>query len=138
MPNRETDDRCWYEGTSGYLRWGPKFFLFMAGFMFLVHWNHWFQFSATFCSIAFIHNRWLPWRFEIEDDGVQLVFPFGRRLYFSRSVAAIRIEVVGATVFDTRRSKFRLGYPLMDGLLFHPGRETLLRSAFVERGFTVT
>jgi hypothetical protein len=110
----------------------------MAVFMFLVHWNHWVQFSTTFLLIAFIHSRWLPWRFEIQDDGVELVFPFGRRLYFSRSIATIRIEVVGATVYDARRGKLGLGYPLMDGILFHPGRESLLRSAFVERGYTVT
>jgi hypothetical protein len=29
-------------------------------------------------------------------------------------------------------------FPLKDGILSHPGREQVLRSAFVERGFTVT
>jgi hypothetical protein len=138
MPDRQTDDRRWYEGTSGYLRWGPKLFLFMAAFMFVLHWSHWIQFATTFLLVAFIHSRWLPWRFEIGDDGLQLVFPFGRRLFFSRSIATVRIDVVGAMVYDARRGKLGLGYPLMDGILFHPGRESLLRSAFVDRGYTVT
>jgi len=138
MPDRQTDDRCWYEGTSGYLRWGPKFFLFMAAFMFVLHWSHWIQFTTTFLLVAFVHSRWLPWRFEIGDDGLQLVFPFGRRLFFSRSIATVRIDVVGAMVYDARRGKLGIGYPLMDGILFHPGRESLLRSAFVDRGYTVT
>ena len=138
MPDRQTDDRRWYEGTSGYLRWGPKFFLVFAVFMYVIHLNHWIQFSTTLVLVAFIHSRWLPWRFEIEEDGLRLVFPFGRNLFISRSIATVRIDVVGAMVYDARRGKFGLGYPLMDGILFHPGRESLLRSAFVDRGYTVT
>ena len=138
MPDRQTDDRRWYEGTSGYLRWGPKFFLAMAVFLYAIHLNHWIQFSTTLVLVAVIHGRWLPWRFEIEEDGVRLVFPFGRNLFMSRSIATVRIDVVGAMVYDARRGKLGLGYPLMDGILFHPGRESLLRAAFLDRGFTVT
>jgi hypothetical protein len=138
MPNRETDDRRWYEGTSSYLRWGPKFFLLMAVLMYVIHWNHWIQFATTFVLVAFIHSRWLPWRFEIEDDGVRLVFPFGRHRFMSRTNSTVRIDVVGAMVYDARRGKLGIGYPLMDGILFHPGRESLLRAAFLDRGYTVT
>ena len=138
MPDRQTDDRRWYEGTSGYLRWSPKVFVLMAGFMFVLHWSHWIQFATTFLLVALIHSRWLAWRFEIGDDGLELVFPFGRRLFLSRSVATVRIDVGGAFVYDARRGKLGIGYPLMDGMLFHPSRESRLRAAFVERGYTVT
>jgi hypothetical protein len=138
MPDRQTDDRRWYEGTSGYLRWGPKLFVLMALFVFVLQLNHWIQFATTFLLVAFIHSRWLAWRFEIRDDGLELVFPFGRHLFLSRSVATVRIDVVGAFVYDARRGKIGVGYPLMDGILFHPGRESLLRAAFVDRGYTVT
>ena len=74
MPDRQTDDRRWYDGTSGYLRWGPKFFLAMAVVLYAIHLNHWIQFSTAFLVVAFIHSRWLPWRFEIRDDGVEMRF----------------------------------------------------------------
>jgi hypothetical protein len=110
----------------------------MALVICLLHLNHWIEFATTFLVIAFIHSRWLPWRFEVQEDGLQLVFPFGRRLFLGRGIATVRIDVVGAMVYDDRRGRFRFGYPLMDGILFRPGRESLLRSAFVDRGYTVT
>jgi hypothetical protein len=133
-----SDDRQWYEGTSGFLLWAPKVFLFMAAAIYLSHWNHSIEFATTFVVLAFIHSRWLPWRFEIREDGLELVFPFGRRLFLSRSFATVRVDVVGAMVYDGRRGKHRFGYPLMDGILYTPGRESVLRSAFVDRGYTVT
>jgi hypothetical protein len=138
MPDRMSDDRQWYEGTSGFLLWAPKVFLFMAAVIYLSHWNHSIEFATTFVVLAFIHSRWLPWRFEIREDGLELVFPFGRRLFLSRSFATVRVDVVGAMVYDGRRGKHRFGYPLMDGILYTPGRESVLRSAFVDRGYTVT
>jgi hypothetical protein len=138
MPDRMSDDRQWYEGTSSFLLWAPKVFLVMAAVMFLSRWNHSLEFGTTFVLLAFIHSRWLPWRFEIRADGLQLLFPFGRHLFLSRSFATVRVDVVGAMVYDGRRSKRRFGYPLMDGILYQPGREMMLRSAFVDRGYTVT
>ena len=138
MPDRMSDDRHWYEGTSDFLRWAPRVFLFMAVAIYLTHWNHSIEFATTFVLIAFVHSRWLPWRFEIQDDGLQLRFPFGRHLFLSRSYATVRVDVVGAMVYDARRSTRRFGYPLMDGVLYRPGRESMLRSAFVDRGYTVT
>jgi hypothetical protein len=90
--------------------------LAMAFVMYLIHWNHWLQLATTFL----------------------LVFPFGRRRFFAKSWVTVRIEVVGAMVYDARRGKLGIGYPLMDGILFQPGGESSLRSAFVERGYTVT
>jgi hypothetical protein len=138
MPDRMSDDHLWYEGTSAYMLWAPRVFLFMALVMYRVQWPHWIQFATAFVFIAFIHSRWLPWQFEIHDDGVQLFFPFGRRLFLSRSVATIRVDIVGAMVYNDHHGKRWFGYPLKDGILYHPGREQLLRTAFVERGFTVT
>jgi hypothetical protein len=138
MPDRMSDDRQWYEGTSDFLLWAPKVFLVMALVMFLSRCNHWIEFATTFVLLAFIHSRWLPWRFQIGDDGLQLLFPFGRHLFLSRSSSTVRVDVVGAMVYDSRRGKHRFGYPLMDGILYQPGRESLLRSAFVDRGYTVT
>ena len=138
MPDRMSDDRQWYEGTSGYLLWAPKVFLVAAVVMFLSHWNHSVEFGTTFVVIAFIHSRWLPWRFEIHEDGLHLRFPFGRQLFLSRTVATVRVDVVGAMAYDDRRGKHRFGYPLMDGILYTPGRESKLRSALLSRGYTVT
>ncbi len=138
MPDRMSDDRQWYEGTSGFLLWAPRVFLLMALVMFLSRGNHWIEFTTAFLLLALIHSRWLPWRFEIGDDGLELLFPFGRRLFVSRSLATVRVDVVGAMVYDTRRGRHGFGYPLMDGILYQPGRESLLRCAFVDRGYTVT
>jgi hypothetical protein len=138
MPYRMSDDGQWYEGTSGFLLWAPRVFLVMAVAMYVGHWSHWVEFSTTFLLIAFVHSRWLPWRFEILENGLRLRFPFGRRLFLSRSCTTVRVDVVGAMVYDARRARLRFGYPLMDGILYHPGREALLRAAFVDRGYTVT
>ena len=138
MPDRMSDDGQWYQGTSAYMLWAPKVCLGMAALMFVMHWPHWIQFASTFVLVAFIHSRWLPWRFEIHDDGIQLLFPFGRRLFLNRSIATVRVDVVGAMVYNDRFGKKWFGYPLKDGILFHPGQESLLRAAFVSRGFTVT
>ena len=138
MPDRMSDDRQWYEGTSEFLLWAPKVFLVMALAMFLGRWSHWVQFATAFALMAFIHSRWLPWRFEIQEEGLRLRFPFGRDLFLNRSFATIRVDVVGAMVYDARSGRSRFGYPLMDGILYQPGRESLLRSAFVDRGYTVT
>jgi hypothetical protein len=110
----------------------------MAAFMYVIHWSHWIQFTTAFVLIAFIHSRWLPWQFEIHDDGIQLLFPFGRRLFLSRSIATVRVDVVGAMVYNDGHGKKLFGYPLKDGILYHPERESLLRAAFLARGFTVT
>ena len=70
--------------------WAPKLFLAMALVMYLAHTSHWIQFSTAFVVVAFIHSRWLPWRFEIRDDGVELRFPFGRHVFLSRTAATVR------------------------------------------------
>jgi hypothetical protein len=135
MPDRMSDDARWYEGTSGFMLWAPRVYLAMALLMFVIHSSHWIQFTTTFCVLAFIHSRWLPWRFEIQEQGLRLRFPFGRQLFIGRTIATVRVDVVGAMVYDDRRPKFAFGYPLMDGILYHPGREDSLRSAFTTRGY---
>lgn len=138
MPDRMTDDRQWYEGTSDFLLWTPKIFLFMAALLYFTRISHSIEFGTTFLVLAFIHSRWLPWRFEIQEDGVELLFPFGRHLFLNRSITSVRIDVVGAMLYDDRRGKLRFGYPVWDGILYQPGRESVLRSAFVDRGYRVT
>ena len=138
MPDRMADDRQWYEGTSSFLRWAPKVTLVMSAITFLGRWNHSVEFGTAFLAIAFVHSRWLPWRFEIGDDGLRLLFPFGRHVFLSRSITTVRIDVVGAMAYDKRHGRLRFGYPLMDGILYQPGRESTLRSAFLTRGYTVT
>jgi hypothetical protein len=133
-----SDDGSWYQGTSAYMLWAPKVCLAMALLVFIVHWPHWFQFSTTLVAVAFVHSRWLPWRFEIHDDGVRMLFPFGRELFLNRSVATVRVETVGAMIYNDRHGKSWFGYPLKDGILYQPGQETRLRAAFLSRGFNVT
>jgi hypothetical protein len=47
----------------------------------------------------------------------------------------IRIEVVGAIALVGRRRRF--GYPLMDGILYVPNHDVVLRNAFLQRGYDV-
>ena len=138
MPDRMSDNRKWYQGTSAYMLWAPRLFLAMSAFMYVLQSSHWIQFATTFVLMAFVHSRWLPWRFEIQDDGIQLLFPFGRRLFLNRSIATVRVDVVGAMVYNDRHGRKWFGYPLKDGILYHPERESLLRAAFLDRGFTLT
>ena len=84
----------------------------MAFLVFLVHWPHWIQFSTTFVGVAFVHSRWLPWRFEIHDDGVRMLFPFGRQLFLSRSVATVRVDMVGAMVYNDRHGQQLVRLPV--------------------------
>jgi hypothetical protein len=98
-------------------------------------WNHSVQFATLFAVVAYIHGRWLPWRFTIRADGVDLVFPFGRRLFLPKHSVTIRIEVVGAIALVGRRRRF--GYPLMDGILYVPNHDVVLRNAFMQRGYDV-
>ena len=127
-----------YEGSSGFLRWWPKVLLaaalgvLVAGGLSAIQWS-------VFCVLAaWVGGHFIPWRFGVFEDGVGLLFPFGRRLFLSRSVATVRVDIVGATVYNDRHGKRWFGYPLRDGILYRPGQESLLRAAFVERGFTLT
>jgi hypothetical protein len=122
-----------YQGGSAFLRWWPKILVVAAIFLLAIGWSRSIQWAALFVVFAFIHGRWLPWQFTILDEGLALTFPFGRRLFLPKRSLTVRIETVGATALVGRRRKF--GYLLMDRILYEPGRDILLRTAFTGLGY---
>jgi hypothetical protein len=124
-----------YEGNSRFLRWWPKVLLGLAFAVAVVHWSHWFQFATVFVVCAWLHGRMLPWRFAVLADGLELVFPFGRRVFLPKPSTTVRLESVGAVAMTgTHR---HLGYLLHDGVLFEPGRRLRMRRAFDYYGYHV-
>jgi hypothetical protein len=124
-----------YEGSSSFLRWWPKVLLGLAFAVALVHWSHWLQFSTVLVVCALLHGRLLPWRFSVLADGLELVFPFGRRVFLPKPSTTVRLESVGAVAMTgTHR---HLGYLLHDGVLFEPGRRLRMRRAFDYYGYRV-
>jgi hypothetical protein len=63
-------------------------------------------------------------------------FPFGRRQFLEKHAVTIRLDLVGAVALVGRRR--RVGYPLMDRILYEPGRASLLYTAFSSFGYQVT
>jgi hypothetical protein len=123
-----------YEGTSGFLRWWPKVLLAFALGIAVIHWNHWLQFATVLVVCAWLHGRMLAWRFTVHDEGVVLLFPFGRRVFLPKPDTTVRMETVGATAMTERR---HLGYLLFDGVLFEPGQRARLQRAFDYFGYRV-
>jgi hypothetical protein len=124
-----------YERASRYLTWAPFAMLILAVVMLLSRWNHSVQFASLFVLIAYVHWRWLPRRYVIADDGLALTFPFGRRVFLPKATVTVRMEVVGAFALTGRRR--RLGYPLLDSLLYQPGASDALRNALARFGYRV-
>jgi hypothetical protein len=124
-----------YEGTSGFLRWWPKALLVLAAYLTYEHGNHWLQFATLFVLCAWLHGRFLPWRFSVFADGLDLVFPFGRHVFLAKPATTVRIETIGAVAMTGRHR--HLGYPLHDGVLYVPGRRIRLRRAFDFYGYRV-
>jgi hypothetical protein len=124
-----------FEGHSGYMRWAPKVLLGLAVAVLVVRWTRSVQWATLFVVLAYVHARWLAWRFAVSDDGVVLVFPFGRRLFIAREAASVKVEMVGAVLRVRGRV---LRYLLLDGILYRPGAEDALRAAFSAHGFRIT
>ena len=82
---------------------------------------------------AWLHGRLLPWRFAVLDDGLELVFPFGRRVFLPKVATTVRIESVGAVAMTEHR---HLGYLLHDGVLYEPGQRARC-AAFDYYGYRV-
>ncbi len=57
-------------------------------------------------------------------------------MFLPKESLTVRMEVIGATVLRGRRRKF--GYLLMHSILYEPGRDELLRTAFQGHGYNVT
>ena len=124
-----------YQGQNWFLRWWPKMLLALAVPILYVGWVHAIQWVTVLALVAYIHGRWLPWRFTIRADGLELTFPFGRRLFLPRSSLTVRMEVVGAVAMVGRRRHF--GYLLLDRIGYEPGNERRLRDAFTLLGYTL-
>ncbi len=59
-----------YEGRNPFLRWWPKLLVVIAVGVVLLGWNHTVQWATLLCLLAYVHGRWLPWRFTIGEDGI--------------------------------------------------------------------
>ena len=124
-----------YEGTSGFLRWWPKIMLVFAFALAVDHSSHWLQFATVLVLCSWLHGRMLPWRFSVLDDGLELVFPFGRRVFLPKPATTVRIETVGAVAMSGAHR--HLGYLLHDGVLYEPGQRVRLQRAFAYYGYHV-
>jgi hypothetical protein len=122
-----------YQGQNWFLRWWPKLLLALAVGVLALGWNHTIQWTTLLCLLAYVHGRWLPWRFAIAEDGLALTFPFGRHLFLPRNALNIRIEMVGAVALVGRRRRF--GYLLLDSIGYQPESEGRLRLVFTGLGY---
>src|SRR4051812_6049762 len=95
-----------YQGGSFFLRWWPKLLVAFAAVILVVGWSHSIQWATLLVVVACVHARWLPCQFTILDDGIQLAFPFGRRLFLPKTALTIRVETVGAIALVGRRRRF--------------------------------
>jgi hypothetical protein len=124
-----------YEGASGFLRWWPKILLGVAVAMLVMRVSHSLQWATVLALCAYLHGRMLPWQFSVQDEGLELVFPFGRRVFLPKPSTTVRLESVGAVA--TTDAHRHLGYLLHDGVLFEPGQQLRLRRAFDFYGYRV-
>ncbi len=122
-----------YQGGSTFLRWWPRVLLAFALWILVIGWIHSIQWATLLAVGAYIHAKWLPCQFTVLEQGIQLKFPFGRQVFLPKKSLTVRMEVVGAIALVGRRRKF--GYPLMDRILYEPGRGALLRTAFSSLGY---
>ena len=85
-----------YEGSSGFLRWWPKILLVAAAWVLFEGWMSAIQWATFFVFAAWAQGHFIPWRFRVLDDGLALLFPFGRRVFLPKSTTTVRLETVGA------------------------------------------
>ena len=77
--------------------------------------------ATLFVLGAWLHGRWIPWRFTAAEEGIELTFRVRPAPVPAEAGACgVRMEHVGATALVGRARRF--GYPLTDGLLYVPGR----------------
>lgn len=129
------DEFASYEGSSGFLRWWPKALLGFALVIVAYRWSHSLQWATLLVVAACLHGRLLPWRFEVQDDGLHLLFPFGRRVFLPKGATTVRLESVGAVALVGGHR--RLGYLLHDGVLYVPDQRSRLRRALNFYGYRV-
>ncbi|MFN8027013.1 MAG: hypothetical protein U0W40_11860 [Acidimicrobiia bacterium] len=122
-----------YQGGSTFLRWWPRAMPLFALWILVVGWNHSVQWAAVLVLACVAHERFLPCAFTVTDEGVWMRFPFGKRRFLAKQAITIRLDVVGAVALVG--PKRRIGYPLMDRVLYEPGRSSLLYTAFSSLGY---
>jgi hypothetical protein len=122
-----------YQGGSTFLRWWPRVLIGLAALVVLMGWSRSLPWAALFLLAAFVHGRLLPCEFTILDEGLALQFPFGRRILLPKQSLTIRMDNVGALALVGPRRRF--GYPVLDRILYEPGRSILLRTAFSGLGY---
>ncbi len=129
------DEFASYEGSSAFLRWWPKVLLGLALWVLVIGWSHSIQWATFFVAAAWLHGHLLPWRFDVLDDGLHLLFPFGRRRFLPKATTTVRLETVGAVaIIEGHR---QLGYLLHDGVLYVPDQRSRLRRALAFYGYRV-
>jgi hypothetical protein len=124
-----------YRGRNRFLRWWPKILVALAAVILYVGWSHSIQWVTLLALVAYVHGRWLPWQFTIREDGLALIFPFGRHLFLPRSTLTVRMEVVGAFAMVGRRR--HVGYLLLERIGYEPNNEERLRGAFTGFGYNL-
>ncbi len=129
------DDFASYEGRSGFLRWWPKILLAIALWVVVIRVSHSLQWAMLFLACAWLHGRLLPWRFAVLDEGLDLVFPFGRHVFLPKVATTVRLESVGAVALSGGHR--HLGYLLHDGVLYVPDQRARLRRALSFYGYRV-
>jgi hypothetical protein len=129
-------DAMSYQGGSSFLRWWPSVLLAFAAAAAFFGGFRGLPWAAALVLVAYFHLRWMAWQFTVQDDGVALAFPFGRQVFLPKSALTVRMEFVGATALVGRHR--RLGYPLLDSILYVPGRTVLLRTALTGLGYKLT
>jgi hypothetical protein len=125
-----------YQGGSIFLRWWPTVLLAFAVAALLLGGFGALQWATLLILVTYFHIRWMPWQFTIQADGIELAFPFGRRIFLPKASLTVRMESLGATALIGRHRRF--GYPLLDSILYVPGRTLLLRTAFTGLGYELT
>ena len=130
-------DASRYEGSSGFLRWWPRALALIALVLALGSFAQpgTIQWAALFASVAVLHALWVSWRFVVSDEGIDLTFPLGRRVFLPKDSTSIRLEYVGAFALIGHHRRF--GYPLNERFLYEPGQAPRLRNAFAWFGYDV-
>jgi hypothetical protein len=124
-----------YARDSSFLRWWPKILIAAAVVVIVIGVHGSIQWAALFALVAYVHGRWLPWRFRVFDDGIALTFPFGRRVFLPKSATTVRVSYAGAVALVGRARRF--GYPLLDQVLYQPDNTPRLRLALTVSGYDI-
>ena len=121
-----------YVGQNALLRWWPPAMLVFAFVVLIGAGTAAGLYAFVFALCGLVVAHFLPWRFEVVDDGIVLWFPFARVRFLPREVITVRISP-GSAVASL--DGHRRAWALSDGLVER--RHALLRSVLAEHGFRV-